>query len=177
MDLCCLPLAQTPDEDAALKAIKLAFDNGVNFFDVAPFYAAGKAEEVQPQIVHAAASMQGRAMGDATQRFTGLQLHKCRLHFFSQLLGRGLAQLPRDQIVVATKVGKYKPGEPEDFSAERVKRSVHESLDRLGEAVAACGCGVRCNLVFSSLQINGYDRWNASTNRSQVHRLDTLPRY
>lgn len=83
----------TPDEDAALKAIKLAFDNGVNFFDVAPFYAAGKAEE---------------------------------------LLGRGLAQLPRDQIIVATKVGKYKPGEPEDFSAERVKRSVHESLERLG---------------------------------------------
>lgn len=28
-------------------------------------------------------------------------------------------------------VGKYKPGEPEDFSAERVKRSVRESLDRL----------------------------------------------
>lgn len=28
-------------------------------------------------------------------------------------------------------MGKYKPGEPEDFSAERVKRSVHESLERL----------------------------------------------
>lgn len=82
----------TPDEDAALAAIKLAFDNGINFFDVAPFYAAGKAEE---------------------------------------LLGRGLKQLPRDQIYVATKVGKYIPGEPEDFSAERVKRSVHESLKRL----------------------------------------------
>jgi aryl-alcohol dehydrogenase-like predicted oxidoreductase len=40
-------LLQTPDEDAALKAIKLAFDNGVNFFDVAPFYAAGNAEEVR----------------------------------------------------------------------------------------------------------------------------------
>ena len=32
-----------------------------------------------------------------------------------QLLGRGLAQLPRDQIYVATKVGKYKAGEPEDI--------------------------------------------------------------
>ena len=42
-------LLQTPDEDAALKAIKLAFDNGVNFFDVAPFYAAGKAEEVRSE--------------------------------------------------------------------------------------------------------------------------------
>lgn len=53
-----------------------------------------------------------------------------------QLLGRGLAQLPRDQIYVATKVGKYKAGEPEDFSGERVKRSVHESLQRLGELPA-----------------------------------------
>lgn len=42
----CL-LLQTPDEDAAIKAIKLAYDNGVNFFDVAPFYASGKAEEVR----------------------------------------------------------------------------------------------------------------------------------
>ncbi len=54
------------------------------------------------------------------------------LMWHAQLLGRGLAKLPRDQIFVATKVGKYKPGEPEDFSAERVKRSVHESLERLG---------------------------------------------
>eukprot|EP00208_Stichococcus_sp_RCC1054_P002897 CAMPEP_0206140554 /NCGR_PEP_ID=MMETSP1473-20131121/9751_1 /ASSEMBLY_ACC=CAM_ASM_001109 /TAXON_ID=1461547 /ORGANISM="Stichococcus sp, Strain RCC1054" /LENGTH=330 /DNA_ID=CAMNT_0053534731 /DNA_START=120 /DNA_END=1112 /DNA_ORIENTATION=+ len=82
----------SPDDKKAMAAIKLAFDNGVNFFDVAPFYGAGDAE---------------------------------------RLLGRGLQQLPRDQIFVGTKVGKYKPGEPEDFSAERVKRSVRESLDRL----------------------------------------------
>jgi Aldo/keto reductase family len=56
-----------------------------------------------------------------------------------QLLGRGLAQLPRDQIYVATKVGKYRAGEPEDFSGERVKRSVHESLQRLGEWPASRG--------------------------------------
>ncbi len=48
-----------------MAAIKLAFDNGVNFFDVAPFYGAGDAE---------------------------------------RLLGRGLQQLPRDQIFVGTKV-------------------------------------------------------------------------
>ena len=29
-------------------------------------------------------------------------------------------------------VGKYKAGESEDFSGERVTRSVHESLERLG---------------------------------------------
>ena len=37
---------QTPDEKAAFQAVQDAFKQGVNFFDVAPFYAAGKAEEV-----------------------------------------------------------------------------------------------------------------------------------
>lgn len=49
-----------------------------------------------------------------------------------KLLGKAIKDLPRDQIVISTKVGKYIPGEPEDFSAERVTKSVHESLDRLG---------------------------------------------
>ena len=48
-----------------------------------------------------------------------------------QLLGRCIKNLPREEIFVATKVGKYKAGEDEDFSAERVTRSVHESLKRL----------------------------------------------
>lgn len=82
----------TPDEGAAFQAVQDAFKQGVNFFDVAPFYAAGKAEE---------------------------------------LLGRCIKDLPREEIFVATKVGKYKAGEDEDFSAERVTRSVHESLARL----------------------------------------------
>lgn len=38
---------QTPDEKAAFQAVQDAFKQGVNFFDVAPFYAAGKAEEVK----------------------------------------------------------------------------------------------------------------------------------
>ena len=37
---------QTPDEAAAFQAVHDAFKQGINFFDVAPFYAAGKAEEV-----------------------------------------------------------------------------------------------------------------------------------
>ena len=48
----------------------------------------------------------------------------------TQVLGRGLKDLPRDQIIVATKVGRYGP-EEFDFSAERVTRSVHDSLRRL----------------------------------------------
>jgi len=34
--------------------------------------------------------------------------------------------------VRSAQVGKYKAGESEDFSGERVTRSVHESLERLG---------------------------------------------
>eukprot|EP00877_Chromochloris_zofingiensis_P005271 jgi/Chrzof1/14745/Cz09g14110.t1 len=46
------------------------------------------------------------------------------------VLGKALASLPRDQIIVSTKVGRYGP-EQFDFSAERVTASVHESLQRL----------------------------------------------
>jgi hypothetical protein len=51
------------------------------------------------------------------------------------VLGRGLRDLPRDQIVVSTKVGRYGQ-EAFDFSSERVTASVHESLARL--QVGAC---------------------------------------
>ncbi len=46
------------------------------------------------------------------------------------MLGQALRGLPRDQIIVATKVGRYGNG-VFDFSAERVTSSVHESLQRL----------------------------------------------
>ena len=36
-----------------------------------------------------------------------LRSHETAPHAPTQVLGRGLAQLPRDQIVVATKVGRY----------------------------------------------------------------------
>ena len=39
--------SQSPDEDAAMKAVDEAFKRGVNFFDVAPFYASGDAERVR----------------------------------------------------------------------------------------------------------------------------------
>lgn len=46
------------------------------------------------------------------------------------VLGRALQGLPRDQIVLATKVGRYGP-EEFDFSADCVTAGVHESLKRL----------------------------------------------
>lgn len=46
------------------------------------------------------------------------------------VLGKALKNLPRDEIIVATKVGRY--GSTEfDFSAERVTREFHKSLERL----------------------------------------------
>lgn len=46
------------------------------------------------------------------------------------VLGKALVGLPRDEIYVATKVGRY--GENEfDFSAARIIKSVDESLARL----------------------------------------------
>ena len=47
------------------------------------------------------------------------------------VLGKALKGIPRDQFVLSTKVGRYDV-ESFDFSAERVTRSVDESMDRLG---------------------------------------------
>jgi aryl-alcohol dehydrogenase-like predicted oxidoreductase len=47
-----------------------------------------------------------------------------------QVLGRALKDLPREDIIVATKVGRY-GSNTFDFSAERVTKSVYESLERL----------------------------------------------
>jgi L-galactose dehydrogenase len=47
------------------------------------------------------------------------------------VLGKALRDVPRDRYVLATKVGRY--GDDEfDFSIERVRRSMEESLSRLG---------------------------------------------
>eukprot|EP00192_Tetraselmis_astigmatica_P013108 CAMPEP_0117667070 /NCGR_PEP_ID=MMETSP0804-20121206/10749_1 /TAXON_ID=1074897 /ORGANISM="Tetraselmis astigmatica, Strain CCMP880" /LENGTH=327 /DNA_ID=CAMNT_0005474729 /DNA_START=171 /DNA_END=1154 /DNA_ORIENTATION=- len=47
-----------------------------------------------------------------------------------QVLGRALKDIPREKIVIATKVGRYGP-EEFDFSADRVTASLSESLKRL----------------------------------------------
>ena len=51
------------------------------------------------------------------------------------VLGKGLKGIARDSYVLATKVGRY--GDDEfDFSAQRVVRSVDESLARLGSTTS-----------------------------------------
>lgn len=47
------------------------------------------------------------------------------------VLGKALATIPRDRYILATKVGRYGAADF-DFSAARVRRSVDESLQRLG---------------------------------------------
>ena len=48
------------------------------------------------------------------------------------VLGKALRTIPRDQFILATKVGRYGPNIPDfDFSAKRVIASVDESLARL----------------------------------------------
>jgi L-galactose dehydrogenase len=47
-----------------------------------------------------------------------------------RVLGKALKRLPRDKIVVATKVGRYGQ-DTFDFSASRVTASIQESLTRL----------------------------------------------
>jgi aryl-alcohol dehydrogenase-like predicted oxidoreductase len=101
------------DEDAAA-AVRAAWEGGVRYFDVAPHYGLGLAE---------------------------------------LRLGRALAGLPRDEYVVSTKVGRVLDPNPapagsdldrggfavaddllrrRDYSSDGVRRSLHDSLERLG---------------------------------------------
>lgn len=48
-----------------------------------------------------------------------------------KVLGKALSTIPREKFVVSTKVGRYDSAHF-DFSAERVTRSVDESMSRLG---------------------------------------------
>ena len=48
------------------------------------------------------------------------------------VLGKAIAETPRSRFILSTKVGRYGPQlEDFDFSAERVTRSIEESLERL----------------------------------------------
>ena len=80
--------------DEGVRAVQHAIDNGINYFDVAPYY--------------------GRTLAET--------------NLGSALLGG------RDEIILATKCGRYGMIEDDggfDFSAERVTRSIDESLTRL----------------------------------------------
>ena len=50
------------------------------------------------------------------------------------VLGEALRQIPRDKFILSTKVGRYGENGVNswDYSAERVSRSVYESMERLG---------------------------------------------
>uniref|UniRef100_A0A383VNC4 NADP-dependent oxidoreductase domain-containing protein n=1 Tax=Tetradesmus obliquus TaxID=3088 RepID=A0A383VNC4_TETOB len=49
-----------------------------------------------------------------------------------QLLGAAIKSLPREDIIVCTKIGKYSPEEAPDYSAGRVRASISASMQRLG---------------------------------------------
>lgn len=78
------------DAEENTRAVHLAIDSGINFFDVSPYYGLTLAEE---------------------------------------RLGKAL-QGKRDRVVLATKCGRYGLKQF-DFSAQRVRASVEESLRRL----------------------------------------------
>tara|TARA_B110000037_G_scaffold192414_1_gene226616 strand:- start:3638 stop:4606 length:969 start_codon:yes stop_codon:yes gene_type:complete len=83
-------------KENALSAMKLAFDEGINFFDTAEAYGDGYAETV---------------------------------------LGEAIQQLPRDEVVIATKVFNHFKSDGSrypDFSPEHIAERCEQSLKRLG---------------------------------------------
>jgi len=81
-----------PDDDA-VALVDAAFELGINFFDTANVYSAGRSEEV---------------------------------------LGRALANRPRDSYVVATKVFAPAPDGGRGLSREQILKQIDASLERLG---------------------------------------------
>jgi D-threo-aldose 1-dehydrogenase len=110
LGLGCAPLGnlyRAVDDDIAAATVDAAWERGVRLFDTAPLYGHGLSEE---------------------------------------RLGAALAARPRDEYALATKVGRLLvPGAPPDsifaatpprvpvfdFSADGVRRSIDESLERL----------------------------------------------
>ena len=79
------------DVNEAIRCVRVALDNGMDFIDTSPFY--------------------GRGMSEV-------------------LLGFALRDVPRDQYLLGTKLGRYS-GVHFDFSARRVVESVDISLERM----------------------------------------------
>jgi L-galactose dehydrogenase len=120
--------------------VEEAFTLGINLFDTSPFYGGTKSEAVR---------WDGCGEGEQAKRqevacayvwlsplLTPLHIHEMQTKQHThthkkQVLGRALGRLPRDQIVVATKVGRYGP-DTFDFSAEATTASVSASTARLG---------------------------------------------
>jgi L-galactose dehydrogenase len=109
--------------DTARAAIRRALDLGINFFDTSPYGIYPSPHLPSPPL--RLRTLTAQALPAAHRYYGGTisesVLGDCLRH----------AAVPRDQVVVATKCGRYKD-EGFDFSDARVTRSIDESLARLG---------------------------------------------
>lgn len=103
----------------ALASVRFALQHGINFFDTSPFASSPCSTPERcrvPLILAYIISFSVRYYGGTvSETVLGNCLHELNV--------------PREEIVVSTKCGRYIDGF--DFSAERVTRSIDESLARL----------------------------------------------
>lgn len=84
------------DDEEAHKTVRRSYENGIRFFDTAPLYGTGEAE---------------------------------------QRLGAALRGVPRDELVIQTKIGRIIRPDGSiyfDYSRDGVMKSLEDSLERLG---------------------------------------------
>ena len=138
------------DDETAAATVDAAWDGGVRTFDTAPHYGLGLSE---------------------------------------RRLGAALRDRPRDEYVISTKVGRildpltppYGP-DPQgfvvpaayerrfDFSADGIRRSLDESLERLGlDRIDSSCCTIR-TITASRRSGRRTRRWNASGTRASSVR-------
>lgn len=98
----------------AIATVHEAFKQGLNYFDTSPFYGDGLSEIVSMDNFSGSLHMACLALHMIIYQISD------RHTMLMQRLGKGLQDLPREQIILATKFGRYGPN-LFDFSAERVR--------------------------------------------------------
>eukprot|EP00955_Chlamydomonas_euryale_P063849 358796-Chlamydomonas_euryale.AAC.14 len=121
---------QPVDEDVCRQTVHAAFEAGINLFDTSPYYGITKAETVSHRDMMC--TMMNAACIMSYAQPTPVDIMACfRAHIHDvPMLGKAIQGLPRSELVIATKVGRYGADEF-NFSADRVTASVTESLNRL----------------------------------------------
>lgn len=121
---------QEADEKTAIQTIHAAYAAGINFFDVSPYYGSGRAEQVgaclylsllqlgqsnDADLVKCLASTASvTCHGTVSGHHNSEPCMMCPAAAWvcscMQLLGAAIKSLPRDDLIIYTKIGKYAPG-------------------------------------------------------------------
>lgn len=122
-----LLLPQEINEAEGIASVHEAFRLGINFFDTSPFYGTTKSETVSASLRVCALCCSCHARWWHVQYHNPacLLMRACVCAPCVQVLGKALKDLPRDKIIVATKVSSDAARTPQRVSHTLAAPSTH----------------------------------------------------